>query len=394
MRKNLLRQVPEELVLLLVLLLVLVVALGLSVNAAVALSIGSRDVLWPVSLSAQFVGFFYFTAGLASLAGVIAVFPLLGKALALSDQTDGAPADRSALILPGGETATRPLPFVAGAVVAGLYIDLVIVFYSFHYKTLYVWIFSVLALLCAGVACLTIPAIWKYLGRGLKTIGILLTTLATVVQFWYQSVYVPENTQVGIDYGLDLGSVVRSGGDSLVPVNLTMEDESPVTALTLGSMVVVSGINYPSGNSTFLQAIHPIDDDSFLFPNDTYSSAFLVVITRPGIDALHLKITLYYARTTGLTLGNALVPTRKQLRPCPDEKQSEWSIKESNLRTFTEGPQTLYSDWCADSKISGGPFVKVEPGTRESRAAQNAMKSQVNMLYRDYTIPIGGDSRP
>jgi hypothetical protein len=144
----------------------------------------------------------------------------------------------------------------------------------------------------------------------------------------------------------------------------------------------------------FLQAIHPIEDDSFLFPNDTYSYDFLVVITRPGIDALHLEITLYYARTTGLTLGNALVPTRKQLRPCPDEKESEWSIKESNLRTFTEGPQMLYSDWCADPKISDGPFVKVGPGTHESPAAQSAMKSQVNMLYRDYTIPIRGDSRP
>ena len=388
MRRNFLTHAPEGLAL----LLALVVALGLTVNAAVALSVGLHDLLWPVSLSAQFAGFFYFTAGLVSLAGLVAVFPLLARALDSSRQPDGARARYGNLLAFAGcdgVNAARPLAFVAGAAVAGLYIDLIIVFYSLHYRTRNVWIFTILALLCGCVACVTLPRIWKNVGRGLKVAGISLTALAAVAQFWYRDVYVPENTQVGIDYGLALGSVARSGSERLVQVDLTMKDESAVTALTLDSMVVVSGISYPSRKSMILRVLQPIQYNNFLFPQDTYSEDFLVVVRQPAIEVLHFGITLDYVRTTGLTLGNP-IPAQAHLRSCPGEKELEWPIKESELRSFTEGPQALYSDSCADPNAAGGPSVNVRMATP---AAKIAMSSLVSVSSRDYTLTLG-DSNP
>lgn len=418
MRKNFPPQASEGLAL----LLTLVVAVGLLVNAAVALWVGLHDVLWPVSLSAQVVGFFYLIAGLASLAGFMAIFPLLGKEVDVTDQPASARVGHNYLLVPvleesacltgqpdsarvghnhlariahDLEKSTRQLQFVAAAAVAGLYIDLTIVFYSLHYRTRYVWIFSALAALCACVACLTLIGIWQYLGTVLKAVSILFAGLATVAQFLYQSVYVPENTQVGIDYGLTLGSMAQSRSARLVQVDLTMKDESSATAVTLGSMVVVNGISYPSKNSmvqknTVLRILQPIQNNNFLFPNDTYSYDFLVVVTDPGIKALNFGLTLYYARTTGLEFRNP-IPMREHLWPCPHGQQFEWPIEESQLRNFTEGPQVLYSDWCTDSKVPGAPSVNVRMGTP---ATESAMGSLVNVSSRDYTLTLGGESNP
>jgi hypothetical protein len=387
MRRNFLSQAPEGLAV----LLALVVALGLSMNAAVALSIGFHDVLWPVGLSAQLAGFFYFTAGVVSLAGLVAIFPLLGKVLDLTGQPNSGRAGHSrllALITQDGDSSTRPFAFVAAAAVAGLYIDLIIVFYSLHYRTRYVWIFSALALLCACVACVILPRIWKYLGTGLKAVGTSLTLLASVAHFWYQNVYVPENTPPGIYYDLTLGSIDRSGSDRLVPVHLTMENKSSVTERTLGSMVVVSGM-YPNQKSRILSILAPIKYNNFLFPNDAYSTVFLVSVPDPGINALHLMIMLSYTRTTGLTLDNP-IPMQKHLQSCPGDKLLEWPIVQSELRIFTEGAQVLYSDWCGDSKVPGGPSISVRMGTLAARA----FASQVNVSSRDYTFPLGGASNP
>ncbi len=118
MRRNPMRRVPEGLAL----IVALVVALSLTVNAAVALTVGLRDTLWPVSLSAQFAGFFFFAAGLMSLAWLVAIFPLLARALGSPGQPDGARAAHGhlvALVVHDGGNAARSLAFVAGAAVAG-----------------------------------------------------------------------------------------------------------------------------------------------------------------------------------------------------------------------------------------------------------------------------------
>jgi len=395
MRRNFLPQAPEGLAVLLALL----VALGLSVNAAVGLWIGFHDALWPVGLSAQFVGLFYFTAGVVSLAGLVAIFPLLGKVLDQTGQPSSGRAGHSrllALITQNGDSSTRPLAFVAAAAAAGLYIDLIIVFYSFDYRTRYAWMFGALALLCACVACATLPVSWSYLGKGLKAVGISLTVLASAAYFWYQSVYIPENNTSGIYYDLTLGSIVRSGSDRLVSVHLTMENESSVTALTLGSIVVVNGM-YPTQKSRILRILTPIDDDSFLFPNATYSDAFLVQVPDPGIESLQFMITLWSTRITGLTLGNP-IRMREHLQSCPDGTLLEWPIEEGELRSFTEGAQVLYSDWCGDSKNPGGPSTNAWMGTpattRPSLTVTRAFAKQVDRSFGDYTFPLGAGSNP
>jgi len=82
---------------------------------------------------------------------------------------------------------------------------------------------------------------------------------------------------------------------------------------------------------------------------------------------------------------------QENLWPCPDGKQFEWTIEESELRNFTEGPQVLYSDWCTDSKVPGAPSVNVRMGTP---ATESAMGSLVNVSSRDYTLTLGGESNP
>lgn len=168
-----------------------------------------------------------------------------------------------------------------------------------------------------------------------------------------------------------------------------MENESSVTALTLDSMVEVSGM-YPNQKSRILLTLAPIKYDNFLFPNAAYSAVFLVSVPYTGIEALNFVVMLDYAHTTGLMLNNPM-SMQQNLQSCPGGKLLKWPIAESELRSFTEGPQALYSDWCGDPKAPGGPSIKAWLATP---AAARALGSQVNVSSRDYTFPLGGDSKP
>lgn len=360
-------------------LLGLVVALGLLVNAAVALWIGVQDTLWPVSLSAQLVGLFYFIAGILSLAGVFGVFSLFRKARGPTGKANAGQGSPRLMII-RREAYHRPLTLVASAAVAGLYIDLNIVFLSLHYQTKYVWAFGVLSLLCACLACVALPVIWNDLSKSLKAAGISLAVLGAAAQFWYNSVYVPANTAVGMEYAFSIGPAARSGADRLVQVNLTWQDAGTVPVLGLNSMVVVSGIGYPSGRSTILRVLQPIAGDSFIFPNDKYSRAFVVVISKPWVDALDVKLVVNFARATWLMLGQKL-PTREYHFPsCPQGWRSEWYIHESALRRFTEGTQVLYSDWCY-SRVD--PIPHIDAGIAGLRSGR--------LVFNPYQSPSGSD---
>lgn len=337
-----------------------VLALAMLANAAVAVWIGFQDLLWPVSLSAQFSGLFLFIAGLVSLAGLFGVFPLLRKALALINRKD---TGHMAFARPF--SFARSFTFVASAAMAGLYIDLTIVFYSLHYKTVLVSAFSVLATVCACSAGITLPVIWKGLSKGLKATGISLALLGALVQFWYQNVYVPENTPVGMIYTVTVGSVVQEGSEKLLQVNLTMEDAGAIPSVDLGSMVIVSGTNN-SGHSTILSVMQPFGDDSYFFPDDTISYEF-IVIAGPGIYAVHVELLVDVALTTKLTLDQP--GTLEGLQHCPQGTFSEWYVSVSNLRRFTRGRQVLWSDWCPSyvdpyinvgiSGLRGGRLVSI-----------------------------------
>lgn len=380
---------------------------GLVLTTAVALILGFQDVVWPVSLSAQIVGLFFL---IAVLFGLIGIWLLARRALPLRRR----PA-----------TTGVALAFISGGAVACLYVDLTIVAYAFRYQPRVAIAFAVLGLVCLCLAWRTLPPSWSSLSKTVKSAGITLAALGTLANFWYQSIYLPENSQVGIEYAVSLGPVVNSGGGSrLVTIDLTMDNESPVTALTLGSMVVVTGLEYTSSGrqgaisskaaqeraaayaaslaerpsksaaipnpnieftgslkTTTLTILRPIDNDSYLFPDDEYAREFDVVIPNKQIVALQVKLYVLSARTTRLSLGSRLVSAPKNLDTCSNDEQSGWYVNESALVRFTRGAQILYSDWCADL---GDPYitwdVATPPGTHDSPGAENSIGANIDVI--------------
>ena len=340
-----------------------VMALGLFATTAVALWIGFQDLFSPISLAGQFLGLVYFIAGLAGLAGLISLAglakPHLGKKPGSSRGNRTKPP-------------TWPIAFIFGGAVAGCYVDATIAWYSFKYRVIITWTFIVLALLCFCLACVTLPAlsaVWKDISKSLKGVGISAALLGLAAQFWYLSIYSPENSPVGMDYTFAVASVVRSGNNRLVQVHLTIEDAGSVPALDLGSIVVVRGISDPGGYSTILRVLQPFGTGDFIFPNDTYSSDFLVDVTTPAINALNINLTLFFARTTWLSLGAQLGNGTRHFPYCtpkPPDTRYEWYINQSHLRQFAQGDKVLHSDYCRypdepknPKAPRFGPFISV-----------------------------------
>jgi hypothetical protein len=282
--------------------------------------------------------------------------------------------------------------------------------YSLEYQIKTTLIFSMLALLCFCLACVMLPAVvatWKYIATSIKGLGVSAALVGLIAQFWYVGVYTPENTPVGIDFAITIGPTIRSGNDKIVQVNLTMEDEGSVAALALGSMAVVSGISYPDGTRTTLKIVQPIGDASFLLPNDTVSFDFPVIITKPGIGALNFALTIDFARTPWLALGQRRGNTTEYYsQTCtksPSDTLSEWYVIESHLRSFAEGPKVLYSDYCEypvePKGLNAGtnaPFVKVgiagvHSGRLVSIPNPSPLGSDLGILhsFRNETLLLG-----
>jgi hypothetical protein len=345
----------------------------LSWIATIAIWLGTQDILWPVSASAEILGSCFVLAGLAAVTGAV---------LAAARAWPFSPKWSSG----GVQTA-----FIAGGAVAGLYVTLTIVVHSFRYEPGKAWLYGVPAAGCLVLALHTLPGAWQRIGRLAKGSGIGLAALGAVAAFYFQSFYLPENTNVGLQYALSIGTVVQPGGDAIVPVHLTIENQSSVIALTIGSMVVVSGLTWPETSasvsdasaqqnlinyaqdlatpppgplapdtnirssavpgSMVLSVMQPIDNNSYLFPNDTVSRDFDVVvpdIAKNKIYALEFEIYVLYARTTRLTLGTSYRPVIADFASCAHDEQSSWYIDQSALVRFTRGAQKIFSNWCAD----------------------------------------------
>ena len=333
-----------------------VVAVGLGANAGVALWIGLPDLLWPMSLSAQLVGFSYVVASMISFYGVFNTFVLSYKTRKNIPLPGAGSAEVHSIIIRTRDASARSIKSIAVAAVVGLYIDLTIVFYSFHYKPIYVVIFAALALFCACLARITMPVLWNQLGKGLKATGISLAALGVAAQFWYQSVYIPGNTPVGMNYAITLGTVTQSVGDRLIQVNLTLEDTGSVPAIALATMVVVRGEILPSGEETPILKIFPTVDSGYLFfPNDPLSREF-VVVASSKINALYVTMIVDFTRTTWLTLSGRSETIHLA---CPQDVHYKWYAVESNLRRFTQGSQVVYSNWKCTSWKDPTPSVNV-----------------------------------
>jgi hypothetical protein len=392
-----------------------VLAPFLAVTACFALWLGFQDMLWPAGISAQFVGVLFFGAGVLGLIGAV-LFMVKGERC----------CENHALCA-----------VAAPAAVAGLYVNLTIVWYAASYEPLKAWAFAGLGLCCLFLAVLTVPRIWGGIGRSAKGVGISLAVLATLAQFWYQSFYTPQNVQVGIDYSLALGSMIRSGGDRIVTVELTMRDASSAAALAVDSMVIVSGVSYKrlpgrtavsaaqaqrrmteyaralvnrsenvaefqnpdvryggDERSTILALLRPINDNRILFPNATYIRDFVVVIPERDIKALDVRIVLEYARAARITLGRPYPAQPETFPSCTHDERFEWAIDESALHRFTNGSYLFYSDWCADLNRPhidiGITSAASGPGTHVSTAAETAIKAHFGVIYsfRDETLVL------
>jgi hypothetical protein len=357
-------------------------AVALLISTLLALRIGIPDLLVPVSVSSQLTGLAFALAGAAGLAGLAGWReigkPLLGPA---------RPAGRARAARPG---STGQIACAFGGAVAAVYVDATIAFYAHEYKTTRTIEFGALALICLFLAGMLLPlvrSVWKDISGALKGLGALATALGLLAQFWYVSIYIPRNTQVGINYSLTLGPVARSGDNTLATLQLTMADESSLTAVVLGSMVVVSGISYQpasagthptvqhrmtayarsggnpdigfSGRETpvVLAVDSPIDNNALLLPGTVYTKDLVVVVPGSGIAALQVAIMVDYARQTRLVLGHAAWLKHPVRVPgCPAKYTVTWAspIQESALRSFATGPHHLYSSRCARL---GSPFI-------------------------------------
>ena len=381
-------------------------AAGVLLTTGVAWTLGFQDVVWPVSLSAQILGLFFLIAGLF---GLISAWLMVVRAM---PSLKRKPVSGASLSL------------ISAGAVASFYVDATIVAYAFRYQPLVAIPFGVLGIICIGLAWRTLPAAWGSLSKTVKGAGITLAALGTLTNFWYQSIYLPENAQAGVEYSVSLGPVVSSGDDRFVTIDVTMDNESPVTALTLASMVVVSGLEYTSptqvgatskaeaqkrtkgyaaslakrpGTSaaipnpnvavngqptaTTLTILRPIENDSSLFPDDAYSREFDVVVPSRKIVALEVKLYVLFARTSRLSLGPSLYSETKKIDGCQNDDQSAWYINESALVRFTRGAQLLYSDWCANL---GDPFITwavgTPPGTHDSPGAEDSVASGIDVI--------------
>jgi hypothetical protein len=375
--------------------------------AAIALWLGAQDVLWPVSAPAQILGACFIIAGLATLTGFVLV---AARALPFSRKW---------------ATGEPQATLIAGGAAAGLYTTLTIVVHSFRYEQAKSWLYGILAASCLILTIQILPRAWNGISNFVKGAGVGLAVLGSVAGFYFQSFYLPENTKVGLQYGISIGQVVQRGGDGVVSVDLTIENDSSVSALMLGSMVVVSGLtlhensavvsstgtqqnltNYaqdlvtppsspiaPDANirsdelqeNTILSIMQPITNSSYLFPSDTLSRNFDVVIpgiTKNKIVALEFEIYTLYARTTRLTLGTRFRPIMADFPFYAHDVQSSWSINQSALVRFTRGAQVLYSNWCADlAAPSVGWDVQGAAGVHNSVYAEKAIKADIDVEH-------------
>lgn len=339
-------------------------SLGLLGTASVAFWIGFQDLFLPVSLAAQFLGLIYFLAGIFGLAGCASL-----ASLAMPLSRNGWRKNRA-------KPPTWQIAFAFGGAVAGCYAAATITWYSLGYRTVITWLFAALATTCLFLACIMLPAFsaaWKYIAGSLKGLGISAALLALAAQFWYVSVYTPENTPAAVNTSFSIGAMTGKGASRVVQVDLSMEDTGSVPAVAVGSIIVVGGIRGTGGDATILKVLQPYSNGAWLFPGNVVLFDFLVSVNEPGVDALNFQLTFSFARTSWLTLGRlrTSVPYVKGCLRSSSDRQSQWYVVESHLYSFAQGPKVLYSDYCKYPKnptTKNIPFVKVGfAGVRNGR---------------------------
>jgi hypothetical protein len=244
----------------------------------------------------------------------------------------------------------------------------------------------VLALICLFLAGMLLPlvrSVWKDISGALKGLGALATALGLLAQFWYVSIYIPRNTQVGICQRRQLPARHRgSAASGPAPDNRVRK---------------VGGnpyVGFRGSEPTSVLAVDsPINNNSLLLPGAVYTKDFVVVVPEPGIAALQVAIMVDYARQTRLVLGHAaLLKHPVHVPGCPAKYAITRAspIQESGLRSFATGGLHLYSSRCAQL---GNPFIAQTIGASvqpEPAGVESALRAHYGPFHnaRDETFAL------
>ena len=105
-----------------------------------------------------------------------------------------------------------------------------------------------------------------------------------------------------------------------------------------------------------MTVLRPIGNASYLYSGARFTKDFVVIVPKQKIDALNVRILVQYVRSTRILFGDDAKIEKKSLTTCQhnEDGRFSWDVGQSNLRTFTNGPLILYSDWCAQLS---NPFI-------------------------------------
>jgi hypothetical protein len=339
--------------------------------AAPALWIGLHDAFDPVSLTAFLDGVLDTVAGLCILAGVLELARPY-RAQRVKDKNYGLAS------------------FLAAATSA--YVAASISISAYGYRPVYVYVFGLYFLVsCAIAAVVGRQKHVHVLTSALRSSFLAGSTLVAVASFVYQDIYIPSNSEVGIEFVSSAGRPLKISHDLyLIPVHLTMTDRSSVGVVVATSLATVTGIYYAGHgrryaasaaaqhreivegeqagqlaqagadlsdvfpgreHRTVLAATKLVDDGSQLAPGGTYVRSLVIVVPRYNFKSLAIEQSIVYGSSQRLALAANepfYGPIAKAVEGCTHDVQRRWALRESELRAFTRGQQILVTNWCAD----------------------------------------------
>lgn len=331
--------------------------------AALALWIGVIDLFSPPTLADRLLGILYLLVGLFVVLGVCLEFLI---------------------------NHIQSRAFALGASIGSIYIYASLADYAWYARPDYARVSGAMAVLSfllslhlfrrVLVARVSISRIGRVAAVGGGLLG-AVTAFGTVA---YQSIYLPENAQVGMETTITVGQpVTGSDGESFVPVQITLQNKASVTAVALTSMVIVTGVSFSGSNSsvsastaqqrevqigqetannpnlTFDGTVHEtrlaidrlVGDGSELYGDgDEYQTNLVVPIPRSSrFQQIDVRTQLDYARTARLQLKSSFGNEVISVPGCTHDIITRWHLRQSQLDTLTHGTQVLLTNWCADT---------------------------------------------
>jgi hypothetical protein len=320
----------------------------------------------PVSLSAQVLGLSYLAVGVAAL----------GAAVALLD-TSFATWSHAALV--GG--------------VMGSYIGLSLAIRIRHHSAGWFAALSVLGLVSLGLAIVGAYAIRRSggLGRPVKAVAGTASIVLAASNLWYTMIYQPEASAIGIDVTASVGTpYVDRGGTELVPVSLTIRNDSASAVVLLDSKAELTPAYYtpPPGGAPGLSQAHSRSFDLKTFVHAPFylqpdaSSTYSKVVPLFAAKAETFELIAYYVYAKASQLGfDALTYDKDRTamverlgwagghHSCDARGAQVYLLHQSHLQTFTRGRQALVTFSCPARPVLRARVVADSPGAIRSPGA-------------------------